>query len=106
MFLSSYPLNLRSLLLADSAEVTMVSSDHFRQELVAQMSRASGRGATHILINARDLHCSLGDFLGVNDEMIQCRVAMQAEMTIGDVLIITASPAARMTVRYALPCVS
>ena len=41
----------------------MSSADHFRQEIQMQMQRAAGRGAKAVVINARDLHSSFGDFL-------------------------------------------
>lgn len=81
----------------------MVSSDHFQQELKAQLGRASSRGANHLLVNVRDLHCSLGDFAGSREDLMTCRLAMRSEMVVGDVLIVTEDTQAGMTVRYALP---
>ena len=81
----------------------MVSSDHFRHELLAQMGRASARGADHILINVRDLHSSLGSFTSPNDDMIACRLAMRSEMSAGDILLVAEQNNAGMTVRYTLP---
>ena len=80
----------------------MVSNDHFRHELLARMGRAAARGAKHILINVHDLHCSMGDFPSINE----CRSAMRAEMTLGDVLILAETNGAGMTVRYGLPRVA
>ena len=77
--------------------------DHYRDELHAQMSRATKRGAKHILINVRDLQASFGDFTNSTDEMIPCRLAMRAEMVLGDVIIVAESNSAGMTVQYALP---
>ena len=81
----------------------MASSDHYRQELSAQLGRAATRGMSHILINARELHSSLGDFPDANDRMVSCRLAMRAEMKAGDVLLVAEDNAAGMTVRYVLP---
>jgi len=81
----------------------MLMHDHFRQELQAQLGRASLRGANHVLINVCDLHASLGDFPNPNDDLMTCRLAMRSEMGIGDVLLVAANNQAGMTVRYALP---
>jgi hypothetical protein len=45
----------------------MASSDHYSQELSAQLGRAATRGMSHILINSRELHSSLGDSPNAND---------------------------------------
>jgi hypothetical protein len=55
----------------------MVSPDHYSQELHAQFVRAASRGMSHVLINARELHSSLGDFPGSNDKLVSCRLAMK-----------------------------
>jgi hypothetical protein len=47
----------------------MVSLDHYSQELSAQLGRAATRGVSHILINVRELHSSLGGFPNANDKM-------------------------------------
>lgn len=77
--------------------------DHYGQELSAQLGRASTLGLSHILINARDLHSSAGDFPSANDKMVSCRLAMQIEMRDGDVILVAENNAAGMTVRYLLP---
>ena len=81
----------------------MASSDHYGQKLNAQFTRAATRGMSHILINARELHSSLGDFPSANDKMVSCRLAMRSEMKAGDVLLVAEDDAAGMTVRYVLP---
>jgi hypothetical protein len=81
----------------------MVTVEHFRQELLAQMSRASRRGLLDILINSGELHRSLGGNPGSKQEMPLCCDAMQAEITSGDVLLIERINGAGMTVRYRLP---
>jgi hypothetical protein len=81
----------------------MVSTDHYSQELSAQLGRAATRGLSHILINARELHSALGDFPNANDKMVSCRLAMRSEMKAGDVLLVAEDNAAGMTVRYELP---
>lgn len=81
----------------------MTSSDHYGQELFAQLERATKRGMNHILVNVRELHSSLGGFPLANDNMISCRLAMQREMKTGDVMLVAEDSAAGMTVRYVLP---
>jgi hypothetical protein len=85
------------------SENIYVSLDHYSQELSAQLGRATTRGMSHILINARELHSSLGDFPNANDKMVSCRLAMRTEMKTGDVLLVAEDNAAGMTVRYVLP---
>jgi hypothetical protein len=81
----------------------MALSDHYSQELSAQLGRATTRGMTHILVDARELHSSLGDCVNPHDQMASCRLAMRTEMKAGDVLLVAEDNAAGMTVRYALP---
>jgi hypothetical protein len=45
----------------------MASSDHYSQELSAQLGQAATRGLSHILTDRRELHSSLGDFSDTND---------------------------------------
>jgi hypothetical protein len=61
------------------------------------------RGMKHILVNARELHSSLGDVPEANDKLVSCRVAMQREMKAGDVILVAEDSAVGMTVRYMLP---
>jgi hypothetical protein len=81
----------------------MVSSDHYSQELNAQFGRAASRGMSHVLINARELHSSLGDFPGSNDRLVSCRLVMRNEMKAGDVLVVAEDHLIGVTVRYVLP---
>jgi hypothetical protein len=81
----------------------MVSLDHYSQELSAQLGRAATRGVSHILINVRELHSSLGGFPNANDKMVSSRLAMRTEMKTGDVLLVAEDNAVGMTVRYILP---
>ena len=81
----------------------MVSSEHYSQELDAQFGRAVSRGMSHILINARELHSSLGDFPGSNDRLVSCRLVMRNEMKTGDVMVVEEDHPVGMTVRYLLP---
>jgi hypothetical protein len=78
-------------------------SEHFRNELLGQIERAHARGAKSILINSGELHCSLGDFFGANHQSTACCEAMEAEMKLGDVLIVEKSNGYGLTIRYMLP---
>jgi hypothetical protein len=81
----------------------MISSEHYSQELNAQFGRAADRGMSHILINARELHSSLGDFPVSDDKLVSCRLVMRNEMKAGDVMVVTQEHLVGMTVRYLLP---
>lgn len=81
----------------------MVSADHFRQELLAQMGRATAHGAIDMLVNSGELHRGLGGYPGSVHGMPACCDAMQAEMKAGDVLLVESANGAGMTVRYLLP---
>jgi hypothetical protein len=54
---------------------------------------------SHIPINARELHCPLGDFPGSNDKLILCRLAMRNEMKSGDVMVVEEDHLVGMTGR-------
>jgi hypothetical protein len=84
-------------------EATMVSTDHFRQGLLAQMHRAAHGGLIDVLINSGELYRSLGGYPGSKHGMPFCCDAMQAEMKSGDIMILDRSSGAGMTVRYLLP---
>jgi len=58
---------------------------------------------SHILINARELHSSLGDFPGSNDRLVSCRLVMRNEMKAGDIIVVAEDHLVGMTVRYVLP---
>ena len=81
----------------------MVSTDHFRQGLLAQMRRASLNGRIDVLINSGELYRSLGGYPGSSRGMPSCCDAMQDEMKPGDVLLLERTNGAGMTVRYLLP---
>ena len=78
----------------------MVSIDHFRHELLAQMSRAATQGRIDILVNSGELCRSIrnGDL-----RMSTCCDVMQEEIKAGDVLLVERTNGAGMTVRYLLP---
>jgi hypothetical protein len=87
----------------DFAGGPVVSIDHFRQGLLAQMGRATKGGLIDILINSGELYRSLGGYPGSTHGMPYCCDAMQDEMKLGDTLLIDRTNGAGMTVRYLLP---
>jgi hypothetical protein len=81
----------------------MVSVDHFRHELLAQMGRATKGGLIDVLISSGELYRSLGGYPGSTHGMPTCCDAMQAEMKPGDTMLLDRTNGAGMTVRYLLP---
>ena len=81
----------------------MVSTDHFRQELRAQLDRRADRGAIDALINSGELCRSLGGYPGPDQKMRSCCDAMQKEMQPGDTVLLERDSGPGMTVRYLLP---
>jgi hypothetical protein len=81
----------------------MVSADHFRRGLLAQIGRAAKGGQIDVLINCGQLYRSLGGYPGSTHGMSFCGEAMQAEMKPGDTMILDRDNGAGMTVRYLLP---
>jgi hypothetical protein len=84
----------------------MVSIDHFRQELSAQLRRAAAQNFADILINSGDLYRSIGGYPGSVHGMPVCCDAMEAEIMPGDIVLVAKSTGAGMTVRYYLPRLS
>jgi hypothetical protein len=81
----------------------MMFSEHFRDELLGQMARATARGGKNILINSAELHSSLGDFPGANHHSTACCEAMEGEMKTGDIIVVEKSNGFGLTIRYLLP---
>src|SRR5215203_6925162 len=77
---------------------TMAALDHFRQELHLQMDRAVTWGAKAVVINARDLHSALGDFLEPKHQPTCCDM-MEQEMIEGDVVVLDKSDAEGLTIQ-------
>jgi hypothetical protein len=77
----------------------MVSTDHFRQELLAQLDRAATQGRIDILINSGELYRSVAGSCRSGS----CCDAMQEEFKMGDTLLLDRTNGAGMTVRYLLP---
>jgi hypothetical protein len=82
---------------------SMVSADHFAQELRAQMSRAAKAGSIDIVINSGQLYRSLGGYPGSMHGMPACCDAMRSEMKPGDIVLVEQASGPGMTVRYRLP---
>jgi hypothetical protein len=84
-------------------EGVVVSIDHFRRELRAQMGRASAQGSVDIVMTSGELYRSLGGYPGSSHGMTFCCDAMQDEMKPGDILLVGQVNGVGMTVRYYLP---
>ena len=78
----------------------MVSVDHYKQELHAQMESAANYGAPDILINAGELCRALRGGITATDA---CCKAMREELKPGDLVLIESGAGVGMTVRYRLP---
>jgi UDP-N-acetylmuramyl pentapeptide synthase len=78
----------------------MVSADHFRHELLAQLGRAATQGHIDIVVNAGELCRAIP--CG-SSSSASCCDAMQAEMKPGDTVILDRTNGAGMTIRYLLP---
>jgi hypothetical protein len=83
-----------------SSEAVMVSADHFRRELLAQLGRAATNGRIDVLINSAELCRSISN--GSTSSVASCE-AMQGEFKLGDTMLLDRSNGAGMTVRYLLP---
>jgi hypothetical protein len=80
----------------------MGSTDHFRQELIAQFGRAAHAGRIDVLINSGEP----GRSIRAGSQCSSCCDAMQAEIKPGDTIILDSANGAGMTVRYLLQRVS
>ena len=78
----------------------MVSTDHYRQELRAQLARAATSGRIDLLVNSGELCRSI---VSGNSGSASCCSAMEAEFMPGDTLLLDQTNGAGMTVRYLLP---
>lgn len=81
----------------------MVSIGLFRQELSAQLGRASAMGLLDVLINAGELHRAMGGAVGGSESMPACCIAMAAEISPSDIVLLESTSGPGMTVRYSLP---
>jgi hypothetical protein len=78
----------------------MVSIDHFRYELLAQLGRAARGGGMDVLINSGELCRAIPRGSAWSNA---CCDAMQEEFRPGDTMVLDRSSGAGMTVRYLLP---
>jgi hypothetical protein len=78
----------------------MVSINHFREELRAQLAHATTVGRIDVLINSGELGRSITK--GGSASVSSCD-AMQAELMPGDTLLLDRTNGTGMTVRYLLP---
>jgi len=62
--------------------------DLFRKGLLEQMERATRHGRIDVLINSGELYRALGGYPGSTHGMPFCCDAMEAEMKLGDVLLV------------------
>ncbi len=87
----------------------MPNADDFRNELLAQFSRASRQGRTHIEINAGEMHRLLGGYPpknGKNHSMPSCCLVMRQELEKGEAVVVHetgSGHAPSLTIRYKLP---
>jgi hypothetical protein len=86
-------------LVVDLARTQLVSVDHFKYELLAQLRSAAAQGATTVVVNSTELCRSIRN---ASDSTQACCAAMEAEIKPGDVVIEQKSGTG-MTVRYLLP---
>jgi hypothetical protein len=81
----------------------MVSYDHFRQELRAQMVLATTGGAIDMLVTAGGLFDSVPKGARADLGMGYCCDAMRDEMVSGDIVLMDHDNGSGMTVRFLLP---
>ena len=77
----------------------LVSVDHFKYELIAQLRSASAQGTTALVVNSTELCKSIRN---ANHSTQACYEAMEAQIKPGDAVIEQKSGTG-MTVRYLLP---
>jgi hypothetical protein len=82
------------------------TSEDFRNELNAQIRRATRQGRPHIEINAGELHRVVGGYPGESHRMPMCCQAMRDELRNGDAEVVfetESGQAPALTIRYKLP---
>jgi 5-methylcytosine-specific restriction protein A len=73
--------------------------------LATMLRMAAASGATHLDVNAGELHRGLGGYPGPDQRMPACCAAMRSAMRAGDI-VLSEPPkgaGASLTVRYRLP---
>lgn len=81
----------------------MVSTDHFRREMVRQFDRALSKGLIDIHITCGELHRDSGGYYGSSHGLPECSKAMHDEVKLGDTVILERSRNSGMTICYRLP---
>jgi hypothetical protein len=81
----------------------MLFTERVRRELRLQMARATIAGHLNVLINCGELYRSLGGDPDSTHGVSACCDAIEAEMKLGDAMIIDRDFGVGMTVRYLLP---
>lgn len=83
----------------------MPTTQEFRSTLKALFAAAAARGATHIDVEAGDLHREVGGYPGCNHRMPSCCSVMAQEMRTGDSILSSPSggKGASLIIRYFLP---
>ena len=80
-------------------------SEDFRNELLAQIAPAVKRGASHVEVNAGELHRAIGSYPGANHRMPICCDILRREAKDGDEIISEPKEGkgASLTIRFKLP---
>ena len=84
----------------------MPSTDAFRTELEARISRAFRQGRSQVEVNAGELHRSVGGYPGIRHAMPACCNVMRQEFDALRDEIVHEPPSgkgASLTIRYLLP---
>jgi hypothetical protein len=81
----------------------VVSTDHFRNEILLQFELASAQGQQRLILGSDKLNRAVTKLPVFDLWMIFCRNAMRAEMVTGDCLIFDDSKKTLLTIRYELP---
>jgi hypothetical protein len=81
----------------------VVSTDHFRREILSQFELASAQGQQRLILGSNELYRAVTKLPIFDPWMIFCCNAMRAEMVTGDCLIFDDSKKTLLTVRYELP---
>jgi hypothetical protein len=87
----------------------MPTTEDFRAELAAQISRASKQGRPHVEINAGELHGVVGGYPpkdGASHSMPSCCNVMRDELNRGNAEVVhetDSGQAPALTIRYHLP---
>jgi hypothetical protein len=96
-------------MLSAKEERTLPNVDNFRNELAAQIDRATKQGRSHIEVNAGELHRKVGGYppkTGDSHNMPSCCGAMRDEMVRGRAEIVhqtDSGNAPSLTIRYEIP---